>query len=100
MSVVSFTGGPDGDPISKQGDNTIDLRHDKVKSHTVTAIDQFHLDPSTSPRFAMAYVGTNGRVFNNPIIPNLRGTDNIFADIVGELIVNIAAGVQVLLGQR
>lgn len=98
---MTFTGDPDGDPISKQGDNTIDLRHDKVKSQTVTDINQFSLDPSTSAPFAaMAYVGTNGRVFNNPIIPDLLGADNVFANIVGELIADITAGVQVLLGQR
>lgn len=84
---MTFTGDPDGDP-------------DKVKSQTVTDINQFSLDHSTSAPFAMAYVGTNGRVFNNPIIRDLLGADNVFANIVGELIADITAGVQVLLGQR
>lgn len=100
MSVMSLSGGPDGDPISRQGTNIIDTRRDLGNSNDVTGTVQFPLDGGSSAPFAMAYVGTNGRVFNNPIIPDLRGADNIFANIVGELIADITAGIQVLLGQR
>jgi hypothetical protein len=44
----------------------------------------------------MAYVGTNGRVYNSPIATG----GNLIANVVTELIADITAGIQVLLGQR
>ena len=100
ISVMAFTGGPTGDPISKQGRNVIGTRRDRGSGNDVTGITQFSLGGDTSAPFAMAYVGTNGHVFNNSIIPDLRGADNVFVGLVTELIADITAGVQVLLGQR